>query len=134
MKNNLTDLNGSKYDSERSIPGISGDYASPKALTRGTWGYAIPSDIKHLVDNGFNSEYEVMDSEIPDDTKVFATPPSGSTQPQIIAISTEETSATGDLYPIYYGIRANIETASGKYSNDVLSPQLQMLGRKKESR
>ncbi|MBQ6127710.1 hypothetical protein IJI69_03405, partial [Candidatus Saccharibacteria bacterium] len=92
----------------------------PISLTRGTWGYAIPSSgVAHLVTpNGFSSTYEEMSSTTPDTSKLFAVPPTSSSNPQMIASSTSSTS--GDNYPIYYAVRANSNTAPGEYSNKVL--------------
>ena len=121
MGGERTDLNAASEDSTRSISGVSGTLASPAALSRATWGYAIPSTTDHLIDdNGFSESYTEMQSSIPDNTKLFATPPASTSNPELFASTNTPTSDTGDNYPIYYGVQANANTPPGKYANNVI--------------
>ena len=120
MTGDTTGLSGIADGISGNIPATSGSLTSPISLTRGTWGYAIPSSgVAHLVTpNGFSSTYEEMSSTTPDTSKLFAVPPTSSSNPQMIASSASSTS--GDNYPIFYAVRANSDTAPGEYSNKVL--------------
>lgn len=118
MMGDTTSLTGIADGISGSIPATSGTITSPTSLTRGTWGYAIPSSgVAHLVANGFNTSYAEMPSTTPDTSKKFATPPVASS-PQMIAESSTATSS--DSYPIYYAVMANSSTAPGDYSNSVM--------------
>ena len=120
MTGEATALNGTLQGSS-SISGTSGTFSNPAALTRGTWGYAIPSGTPHLVSaNHFSSSYTTMDSTTPDTSKLFATPPASSNNPDMFATSTTATPTGGDSFPIYYGIRANADTNPGIYTNNVM--------------
>lgn len=99
------------------IAATSGTFSSPSALTRGTWGYAIPSGTSHIASNGFNATYTEMSSEAATNTPTFAVPPVASSSPQLIASSSTATS--GDNFPIYYAVRANADTNPGAYSNSL---------------
>ena len=118
MTGDTTGLSGIADGISGNIPATSGTITSPTSLTRGTWGYAIPSSgVAHLVTSGFNTSYVEMSSTTPDSSKKFATPPVSSA-PQLIAESSTATSS--DNYPIYYGVMANSSTAPGDYSNTVM--------------
>ena len=118
MTGDTTGLSGIADGISGNIPATSGTITSPTSLTRGTWGYAIPSSgVAHLVSSGFNTSYAEMSSTTPDSSKKFATPPVSSA-PQLIAESSTATSS--DNYPIYYGVMANSSTAPGDYSNTVM--------------
>ena len=103
-----------------SIAATTGTLAAPAALARGTWGYAVPSGTAHLVSNGFSSTYTEMSSAMPDTTMRFAIPPTASNNPDLLAASTAATASAGDTYPVYYGVRANMTTAQGNYTNNVM--------------
>ena len=116
MTGSTTSLNSTS----NTIPATTGSLIAPVSLTRGSWGYAIPSNTTHLVSSGFNSEYTTISSNVPDTSKRFAVPPASSSNPQLLAVSTSATSAAGDDYPIYYGVRANSDTPAGTYTNNVM--------------
>ena len=116
MTGSTTSLNSTS----NTIPATTGSLIAPVSLTRGSWGYAIPSNTTHLVSSGFNSEYATISSNVPDTSKRFAVPPASSSNPQLLAVSTSATSAAGDDYPIYYGVRANSDTPAGTYTNNVM--------------
>lgn len=113
-------LQGTGSASSYAITGITGTLTAPAALTRGTWGYAIPSGTTHLSPNGFNDAYSNISSGTPDSTKKFAIPPVSTNKPDLIAVSTSATDSAGDSYPVYYGVRANLSTPQGEYSNSVM--------------
>ncbi len=116
MKTNSTSL--TKSGTSDAIAGTAGSIIAPQSLTRGTWGYAIPSNTAHVTTNGFSSTYTTMNNATPDGSYRFATPPASNANPALIAANTAAT--TGDTYPIFYGVRANRDTAEGVYSNNVL--------------
>ena len=120
MKNDSTSLNGLEHGASREISGVEGTFDAPVSLTSGSWGYAIPSNTAHLATGNFSANYGTMGSSTPDDTKLFATPPASSQNPQMIAYSSTATPAGGDIYPIYYGIRANAAADPGEYNAGVL--------------
>ena len=117
MSGDSTALNGIAEGISGSIAAVSGSVTAPAALTRGTWGYAIPGNTTNLVGNGFNTSYSPMSSTTPDTSKKFAAPTAASS-PQMIASSSNST--TGDNYPVFYAVRANSSTAPGDYSNTVM--------------
>ena len=119
MSGDTTALNGIADGISGSIAAVSGTITAPAALTRGTWGYAIPRNTAHVVSNAFATTYTPMSSGTPDSGQTFAVPPISSTNPQLIATS-NAAATSGDNYPIYYGVRANADTAPGEYSNKVL--------------
>ena len=118
MTGNSTSLNAS--GNNNTIPATTGSLIAPTSLTRGSWGYAIPSNTTHLVSSGFNSEYTTISSNVPDTSKRFAVPPTSNANQQLLAVSSTATTGSGDDYPIYYGIRANTDTPAGTYTNNVL--------------
>ena len=96
----------------------SGTITSPVALTNGTWGYAIPKNSIPLVDNGFDTSYETQTSGATNSSK-FASVPAGDDDPVLID-QTAAANPTEKTIPVYYGIRAGFETATGTYSNKIL--------------
>ena len=120
MTSDSTGLLGTINGISSSIDAISGTIVAPTALTRSTWGYAIPSATPNLVSNNFSASYSTMTSATPDMTQKFAYAPASSSKPDLIATATAATASAGDTYPVYYGIRANEATASGSYSNSVM--------------
>ncbi|MBQ3270978.1 hypothetical protein IJH10_00005, partial [Candidatus Saccharibacteria bacterium] len=100
-----------------TIAATSGTIAAPTSLTRGTWGYAIPSGTAHLVSNSFSDSYSTTTSTTPDSSKLFAVPPVASSNPALLASSTSSTS--GDTYPVFYAVQANSDTAPGNYTNNI---------------
>ncbi len=120
MIGDTTALNGIKEGLSGTIDAVSGTVTTPTTLSRGTWGYAIPSDTAHVVSSGFDSDYDPMESAVPDTTKKFAVPPISSNTPQMIASSSNATGSGGDSFPIYYGVVANADTAPGNYENGII--------------
>ncbi len=95
----------------------SGTITSPVALTNGTWGYAIPSG-RITVANGFDTSYATQTSGATNSSK-FAAVPAGDSDPVLID-QTAAANPTAKTIPVYYGIQAGFETATGTYSNKVL--------------
>ncbi len=95
----------------------SGTYESPQPLTNGSWGYALSSSEDVILSsNGFDSNYDTMESATPTGSK-FASIPTSAENAQKIAESEEWGE---DLITVYYGLRANTQTVSGTYTNKVL--------------
>ena len=117
MTGDNTSLTGVKDGLSSTIAATSGTIAAPASLTRGTWGYAIPSGTAHLVSNNFSSSYSTTTSTTPDSSKLFAVPPVASSNPALLASSTSST--TGDTYPVFYAVQANSDTAPGNYTNNI---------------
>ena len=117
MTGDNTSLTGVKDGLSSTIAATSGTIAAPTSLTRGTWGYAIPSGTAHLVSNSFSDSYSTTTSTTPDSSKKFAVPPVASTNPALLASSTSATS--GDTYPVFYAVQANSDTAPGNYTNNI---------------
>ncbi|MBP3899340.1 fibrobacter succinogenes major paralogous domain-containing protein [Candidatus Saccharibacteria bacterium] len=117
MTGDNTSLTGVKDGLSSTIAATSGTIAAPTSLTRGTWGYAIPSGTAHLVSNNFSSSYSTTTSTTPDSSKLFAVPPVASSNPALLASSTSATS--GDTYPVYYAVQANSDTTPGNYTNNI---------------
>ena len=117
MTGDNTSLTGVKDGLSSTIAATSGTIAAPTSLTRGTWGYAIPSGTAHLVSNNFSPSYSTTTSTTPDSSKLFAVPPVASSNPALLASSTSATS--GDTYPVYYAVQANSDTAPGNYTNNI---------------
>ena len=94
-----------------------GTYESPQPLTNGVWGYALSSSEDVILDdNGFDSNYDTMQSATPTSSK-FASIPTTDEDVQKIA----ESEGWGeDIVTVYYGLRAGVETAAGTYANKVL--------------
>ena len=103
-------------DNDKAITST-GTFTDPVPLTNGRWGYAFSSSEDALVDsNGFDANYDTMQSGTPNDNK-FAAIPESDQPAQKIA----ETDSYGeDTLTVYYGLRAGYETAAGTYSNEVL--------------
>ena len=118
MTGNTTALNGNGISG--SIPATNGTITAPASLTRGTWGYAVPSSTTNLVSNGFSGSYTELSSATPDNTKKFAIPPTATNNPDLLATSATATTSAGDTYPIYYGAMANADTPQGEYTNNVM--------------
>ena len=95
----------------------SGTIGQAKALTNGTWGYAIPSG-SITVANDFDTSYTTQTSGAVNTSK-FAAVPAGDDDPVLID-QTQAANPTAKTIPVYYGIRAGFETATGTYSNKVL--------------
>ena len=95
----------------------SGTFTNPVALTDGTWGYAIEHEAESVYNiNGFDASYATMESATPTSAK-FAAVPTSNRPAQRIA----ETDEVGGVdVTVYYGVRADYETASGAYTNKVL--------------
>ncbi|MBR0416074.1 hypothetical protein IJI64_02860, partial [Candidatus Saccharibacteria bacterium] len=117
MTGDNTSLTGVKDGLSSTIAATSGTIAAPTSLTRGTWGYAIPSGTAHLVSNSFSDSYSTTTSTTPDNSKKFAVPPVASSNPALLASSTSATS--GDTYLVYYAVQANSDTAPGNYTNNI---------------
>ena len=117
MTGDNTSLTGVKDGLSSAIAATSGTIAAPTSLTRGTWGYAIPSGTAHLVSNSFSDSYSTTTSTTPDSSKLFAVPPVASSNPALLASSTSATS--GDTYPVFYAVQANSDTAPGNYTNNI---------------
>ena len=95
----------------------SGTITSAVALTNGTWGYAIPSG-SITVANDFDTSYTTQTSGAVNTSK-FASVPAGDNDPVLID-QTDAANPTAKTIPVYYGIRAGFETATGTYSNKIL--------------
>ena len=117
MTGDNTSLTGVKDGLSSTIAATSGTIAAPASLTRGTWGYAIPSGTAHLVSNSFSDSYSTTTSTTPDSSKLFAVPPVASSNPALLASSTSSTA--GDTYPVFYAVQANSDTAPGNYTNNI---------------
>ena len=117
MTGDNTSLTGVKDGLSSTIAATSGTIAAPTSLTRGTWGYAIPSGTAHLVSNSFSDSYSTTTSTTPDSSKLFAVPPVASSNPALLASSTSSTA--GDTYPVFYAVQANSDTAPGNYTNNI---------------
>ena len=94
-----------------------GTFTDPVALENGKWGYAFSSSEDVLITpNGFDDNYDTMQSATPTRSK-FAAVPENDDPAQKIA----ETDTWGDdILTVYYGVRAGYETAAGTYQNKVL--------------
>ena len=103
-------------DSNKQITST-GTFTDPVALTNGKWGYAFSSSEDVLfIPNGFDANYDTMQSGTPTNNK-FAAVPESNQPAQKIA----ETDELGDdILTVYYGLRAGYETATGTYANKVL--------------
>lgn len=103
-------------DSDKEITST-GTFTHPATLTNGKWGYALSHSEDVLVTpNGFDDNYDTMQSATPTDNK-FAAIPESDEPAQKIAESDEY---GDDILTVYYGLRAGHETAAGTYANKVL--------------
>ncbi len=87
----------------------SGTFASPTALSSGTWGYALASA------GGFDASYSTETSNGSSTSKWAGVPASGSA----VTIKTTGTSATNDTTTVWWAAKADNTQPNGVYTDTV---------------
>ena len=115
-ENSTTNSLINTLDSDKTISS-NGTFTHPEALDNGEWGYALSHSEDMLVTpNGFDDNYDTMQSATPTNNKFAAVPESDE-----LAQKIAETDEYGeDILTVYYGLRAGNETVAGTYANKVL--------------